>query len=418
MKAYHISFIEEIKRTLAVIMAGGAGERLYPLTRDRAKPGVPFGGIYRIIDFTLSNCVNSGIKKIIVLTQYKALSLERHIRLGWSGLCSHDLGEYIFTIPPQMRISKMWYQGTADAVYQNLYFIEMEKPSHVLVLSGDHIYKMDYRDFLDFHIKTGADVTLSVVEMRREDAAEKFGIIEMDREQRVIGFEEKPKDPKPSPQNPKNSLISMGVYLFRREILKEFLEMDARDKESSHDFGKDVIPKMIKEARVFGYNFKDPYTREPSYWRDVGTIDAFWEANMELVSVEPKFNLYDEDWPIRTYQAQYPPAKTVFAQEYPGGRMGIPLDSIVSAGCIISGGRVQNCVISPRVRINSFCEVRESVIMDRSNISRYCRIKRAIIDKDVFISPGTEIGYDLDKDRKRFFVSEGGIVVIPKGERV
>lgn len=401
-----------MKNVLALILAGGKGERLHPLTIHRAKPAVPFGGKYRIIDFTLSNCINSQIRKIAVLTQYKSLSLHRHLTLGWN-LFSAELGEYILTIPAQQRIGEDWYRGTADAVYQNVYMIEREAPPYLLILSGDHVYKMDYSEMYEFHLSKGADATISVIEMDSKKASY-FGVVEVNRESRVIGFEEKPKKPKTIPGSPRQSYVSMGIYLFKtEEIIKELKDDALRD--TAHDFGKNIIPDMIAKRKVFAYNFKDENKKEAKYWRDVGNLDAYWEANMDLASVEPLFNLYDKEWPLRTYQGQYPPAKFVFAQEYKGGRLGIALDSILSGGCIISGGKIQNSVLSPDVRVHSWAEVRESVIMENVDIGRYCKIRRTIIDKDVKIPPKTVIGYDLKKDAKRFHVTPSGIVAIPKG---
>jgi len=401
-----------MKDVLALILAGGKGERLHPLTIHRAKPAVPFGGKYRIIDFTLSNCINSQIRKIAVLTQYKSLSLQRHLALGWN-LFSPEVGEYIISVPPQKRVGEDWYKGTADAVYQNVYMIEKEAPPYLLILSGDHIYKMDYSEMYEFHLAKGGDATIAAIEMESKKASD-FGVLEVDGESRVIGFEEKPKRPKTIPRNPKQSFVSMGIYLFKTEEVIQELKDDAL-RDTAHDFGKNIIPGMIAKKRVYAYNFKDENKKEAKYWRDVGTVDAYWEANMDLASVDPLFNLYDKEWPLRTYQGQYPPAKFVFAQEYKGGRLGIALDSIVSGGCIISGGRVQNSVLSPNVRIHSYAEVRESVIMENVDIGRHCKIRRAIIDKDVRIPPKTIIGYDLKMDRRRFHVTPGGIVVIPKG---
>ncbi len=402
-----------MKDILAVVLAGGRGERLYPLTIHRAKPAVPFGGKYRIIDFTLSNCINSNIRKIAVLTQYKSLSLDRHISMGWSNLFSHELDEFIFTIPPQQRMDNRWYAGTADAVYQNIYFVEKAAPPYLLILSGDHIYKMDYSDMFEFHLEREAIATVAAIEVERKSASS-FGVMEVDQENRIVGFEEKPKNPKSIPGRPEQSLASMGIYLFNSEILIKELKKDAAMESSSHDFGKDLIPRLIKLGRVFAYNFKDENKKEAKYWRDVGTIDAYWEANMDLVSVDPLLNLYDKDWPIRTYEIQQPPTKFVFAQEYKGGRLGIALDSIVCDGTIISGGRVQNSVISSNVRINSWADIRESIVMENVEIGRYARIRRAIIDKDVFIPNETVIGYDSKKDKESFHISPNGIVVIPK----
>ena len=400
---------------LAMILAGGKGERLHPLTIHRAKPAVPFGGIYRIIDFTLSNCINSGMRRIAVLPQYKSLSLDKHLRLAWN-FFSGELNEYIISVPPQQRVGEKWYQGTADAIYQNIYMIEKDAPDHLLVLAGDHIYKMDYAEMFRFHREHNADATVAAIETPCRSATG-FGIVEVDSGGRIIGFEEKPRDPKPIPGRPDTAFASMGIYLFNTETVLEYLKSDAL-QDTAHDFGKNIIPQMMKTSRVMAYNFKDENKKEAKYWRDVGTIDAYWEANMDLVSVDPLLNLYDRAWPIRTYQGQNPPAKFVFAQEQKDGRLGISLDSIVSPGCIVSGGRVQNSVLSPNVRINSYSEVHDSILMENVDIGRRCRIKKAIIDKDVVIPPGTEIGYDLDEDRKRWHVTESGIVVIAKGTEV
>ncbi|MFA5352823.1 MAG: glucose-1-phosphate adenylyltransferase [Thermodesulfovibrionales bacterium] len=399
---------------LAIILAGGKGERLHPLTEHRAKPAVPFGGKYRIIDFTLSNCINSNIRKMAVLTQYKSLSLDRHLVLGWGNLFASELNEFVLSIPPQQRIDESWYTGTADAVYQNIYFIEKAAPPYVLILSGDHIYKMDYADMINFHLQSGATATVAAIEIPKEEA-HAFGIMEVDAEWRIVGFEEKPKkNPKTIPGNPNMCLASMGVYFFNTHAIIEHLTADA-SRQSAHDFGKDIIPQMMPSGTVFAYNFRDENKKAAKYWRDVGTIDAYWEANMDLVSVDPLLNLYDRDWPIRTYQPQNPPAKFVFAQEFKGGRLGVALDSIVCDGCIISGGRTQSSILAPNVRINSWASVSESILMENVEIGRYSKIRKAIIDKDVYIPPETVIGYNLEEDKKRFYVSPKGIVVIPKG---
>lgn len=400
---------------LAMILAGGKGERLHPLTMHRAKPAVPFGGIYRIIDFTLSNCINSRIRKIAVLTQYKSLSLDKHLRLGWS-VFTGELDEYIITVPPQQRVGDKWYQGTADAIYQNIYMIEKDAPEHLLILAGDHIYKMDYSEMLRFHHEKNADATVAAIEVPI-DQATAFGVIEVNDDCCIVGFEEKPQKPKHIPGKPETAYASMGIYLFNTRTVLDHLKFDAL-QDTVHDFGKNIIPNMMHKARVCAYNFMDENKKAAKYWRDVGTVDAYWEANMDLVTVDPQLNLYDRDWPIRTFQPQNPPAKFVFAQEKKGGRLGIALDSIVAHGCIVSGGRVQNSVLSPNVRINSYSEVYESILMENVDIGRRCRIRRAIIDKDVKIPPGTEIGFDPDEDRKRFHVSPSGIVVISKGTTV
>ena len=401
-----------MQRVLTFIMAGGKGERLYPLTKDRAKPAVPFGGIYRVIDFTLSNCINSGIRKIDVLIQYKSISLQRHLRMGWN-IFDSELGEYIDVIPAQQRVEEHWYLGTADAVYQNIYSIEQERPQEVLILAGDHVYRMNYAQVLEFHRAHQADVTVSVVKMKRDEATG-FGIVQVDEEGRIIGFEEKPRQPKPIPGDPAHCYASMGIYLFKREPLEQVLIENAKRSDTTHDFGRDVLPRMFSSHRVFAYNFQDRHTGEPRYWRDIGTLDAYYAANMDLVHPAPQFNLYSPNWPIRTYHEQWPPAKTMFADEATG-RVGSLLDSLVSNGCIISGGRVQRCVLSPNVRMNSFSEAYDSILMERVEVGRYAKIRRAIIDKDVVIPRYAEIGYDEEEDRKRYHVTEQGIVVVAKG---
>ena len=397
----------------AVVLAGGEGKRLSPLTRDRAKPAVPFAGQYRIIDFTLSNCLNSHIRKIIVLTQYKSGSTSRHLAAGWS-IFNPELGEFIYEIPPQMRVGERWYQGTADAIYQNIYSLEVIRPKYILVLAGDHIYKMDYGKMLAFHEANDAALTISAITVDRREATG-LGILEVDEKQQVIGFQEKPKKPKGIPGQPDKAYASMGIYIFEFEKMKELLEADAADPESSHDFGNDIIPALYPKERVFAYPFGSEETREDaSYWRDVGTIDAYWEANISLSGVDPEFNLYDSQWPLRTYQSQMPPAKFVFANVREQ-RVGRALDSLVCNGVIISGGLVDRSVLSPGVRINSFAQVHESILMHNVEIGRKSRIRKTIIDKDVQVPPNTEIGYDLEKDRQRFPVSPGGVVVVPKG---
>ncbi len=398
---------------LTFIMAGGKGERLLPLTKDRAKPAVPFGGVYRIIDFTLSNCINSGIRKIHVLIQYKSHSLQRHVIMGWN-IFNSELGEYIDVIPAQQRTGDYWYRGTADAIYQNINAIEHERPDHVLVLAGDHVYKMNYADMAAFHKAHGAAVTVGVIEMERDRAAQGFGIIEVDAEGRIIGFEEKPRQPKTIPDDPTRCYVSMGIYLFNRLFLEAALIEDATREDSTHDFGRDVIPRAQQAVKVMAYNFKDENKKESKYWRDIGTLDAYYEANMDLVQVTPQFNLYDRSWPIRTYHEQWPPTKTVFADEGTG-RIGTILDSLVSNGCIISGGRVVRSVLSPDVRVNSFAHVEDAILMEHVEVGRYAKIRRAIVDKDVVIPRYAEIGYHPEEDRRRFVVTESGIVVVAKG---
>ncbi|MDD5156268.1 MAG: glucose-1-phosphate adenylyltransferase [Candidatus Omnitrophica bacterium] len=405
------------RKVLTFVMAGGKGERLWPLTKDRTKPAVPFGGIYRIIDFSLSNCINSGLRKVYVLTQYKSASLHRHIRLGWNILAS-ELGEYMELLPAQQRVGDTWYLGTADAIYQNLYTLELDKPDEVLILAGDHIYKMNYYNMIDYHRQVEADLTVAVVEMEKEKSPH-MGVVEVDSIGRVNGFQEKPASPKTIPAQPDKIYASMGIYIFKSGVLEMELQEDAKKHNSTHDFGKDIIPQMLKKGlKVAAYNFIDENKKEAKYWRDIGTIDAYYEANMDLVQVDPVFNLYDREWPVRTYQEQFPPVKTVFAGEEITGRVGLMLDSLVSGGCIISGGRVQRSILSPNVRINSYSQVYESMLMEGVNVGRYAKIKRAIIDKDVDIPAGTVIGYDLAEDKKKFFVSESGIVVVAKGTEI
>ncbi len=400
-----------MRDAIGILLAGGQGERLWPLTRDRAKPAVPFGGVYRIIDVTLSNCINSDLRRVFVLTQYKALSLNRHVRRGWSPLAG--LGEFIEILTPQMRVSTNWYLGTADAVYQNIYSIGSERSSYAIVLSGDHIYKMNYGKMLQQHVDAGADVTVATIEMDAAEAARKFGIIETDASWRVLGFEEKPADPKRSRFRPDKVNASMGVYIFNTQLLIPILLADAESPESTHDFGRDILPRILSKYRVFAFNFEDENRNGPLYWRDVGTIDAYYEANMDLVSVSPIFNLYDKGWPLRTWQQQYPPVKTVFADR---GRMGVAVDSMVGGGSIVSGGRVDRSVLGYDVRVNSYCEVEQSIIFNHVNIGRHSRVRNAIVDRHVVLPEHTEIGYDAEADRRRFHVAENGIVVVVREE--
>jgi len=399
-----------MKDTLGVVLAGGAGERLYPLTRDRAKPAVTFGGIYRIVDITLSNCLNSDLRRVYILTMYKALSLNRHIREGWN-ILGREVGEFIEVLPPMKRVSDQWYQGTADAVYQNIYSIGSEQPKHVLVLGGDHIYKMDYGKMMKQHQDSAADITLATIQVDL-DQTRHFGVVDVDKDGRVNGFQEKPKTTTLRSQlNPEKVAASMGVYLFNADVLIPVLLKDAENPQSSHDFGKDILPKMVDDYRVFAYDFVDENKKEALYWRDVGTLEAYYEANMDIVSVSPIFNLYDEAWPIRTHQRQYPPAKFVFAE---AGRTGTALDSIVSNGCIVSGGTVKNSVLSPDVRVNSYSEVDDCILFSHVSVGRRCRIRKAILDRDVHIPEGTTIGYDAEADRQRYFVTESGITVVTR----
>ncbi len=408
-----------MQNVLTFIMAGGKGERLYPLTKDRTKPAVPFGGIYRIIDFTLSNCINSGLRHVYVLTQYKSASLQRHIRLGWN-ILSSELGEYIELLPAQQRVGDTWYLGTADAIYQNLYTLEIDKPEpeEILILAGDHVYKMNYCTMVDFHRQVSADLTVGVVEVEKEKSPY-LGVVEVDSIGRVLGFQEKPTKPKTIPHQADKIYASMGIYVFKHKIIEELLHGDAKKHDSSHDFGKDIIPLMLKKGlKVAAFNFIDENKKEAKYWRDIGTIDAYYEANMDLVQVDPVFNLYDKEWPIRTFQEQYPSAKTVFSGDEVTGRVGLALDTLVSGGCIISGGRVQRSILAPNVRINSYSQVYDSILMEGVNVGRYAKIKKAIIDKDVVIPQGMVIGHNLEEDKKRFYVTESGIVVVAKGTEI
>ncbi len=400
-----------MERIVTVVLAGGAGERLGPLTREHAKPMMPFGGIYRLIDVTLSNCVNSGLTRIYILTQHKALSLNRHIRQAWN-ILSPELGQFIEPVPPTRRLSDTWYLGTADAVYQNMQSIEDEGAAFVLIVSGDHIYKMNYAHMLARHIECQADVSVATTQVS-PDEARHFGIVDIDRDYLIQGFEEKPLHDQPhrSRFNPEACSASMGVYLFSTKVLLEALVEDAQDADSSHDFGRDVLPKLIGRRRVMAYDFVDENKKEVRYWRDVGTLDAYYEAAMDLVAVTPAFNLYDQDWPLLTGNPRLPPAKFVFAEE--GHRMGIALDSLVSHGCIISGGRVTRSVLSPGVRIGSYAEVENSILFSGVHIGRYSRVHRAIVDQNLGVAEHTVIGLDPEKDRRAgHFVTDAGLVVV------
>jgi glucose-1-phosphate adenylyltransferase len=397
--------------TLVIVLAGGAGERLFPLTKERAKPAVYFGGPYRIIDFALSNSINSGLRRIFIATQYKSLSLNRHIRMGWS-IVSEELNEFIEILPPQKRVGEQWYQGTADAVFQNLYSITRENPRRIVVLSGDHVYKMDYARMLRFHQERGAAVTLATIEVPIGDVG-RFGIIAVDERERVTGFQEKPKPEDAMTASPDFALASMGVYVFDTDVLVQALEADAV-QATNHDFGKDVIPALIHEAPVYAYRFYDENKKASKYWRDIGTLDAYYESNLDLCHVNPDFNLYDPEWPLRTYQPQAPPAKFVFAEQ--GRRCGQALDSVISSGCIISGSSVRGCILCPNVRVHSFCEIEQSILMPGVRVGRHARLRRAIIDRDVLIPRGALIGFDLAEDRRRHMVTDGGVVVVTADE--
>ncbi len=396
---------------LVIVLAGGAGERLAPLTRDRAKPAVYFGGPYRIIDFVLSNCINSGLRHIFIATQYKSLSLNRHIRQGWT-VVSEELGEFIEILPPQKRVGEQWYQGTADAVYQNLYSIIRETPRYVVVLAGDHVYKMDYQKMLRFHQDQAAEVTLAAIEVPIEDST-RFGIVAVDETHRVTGFLEKPQNPPAMPGQPDRALASMGIYVFDSDVLIRALELDAAQPDSQHDFGKNIIPALIGHGRTYAYPFYDENKKTAKYWRDIGTLDAYYEAQMDLCHVNPEFNMYDPEWPLRTYMPQAPPAKFVFAEDW---RRGEARDSLISQGCIVSGSRIHGSILCPNVRVHSFCNIGESILMPGVRVGRHARIRRAIVDRDVDVPRGAMVGYNVDEDKRRHTVSEGGVVVVAPGE--
>jgi glucose-1-phosphate adenylyltransferase len=409
-----------MSKVLAMILAGGEGRRLDPLTRDRAKPAVPFGGRYRIIDFALSNFANSGILKVKVLVQYKSESLNTHVQRAWR--LSAFLNQYVEIVPAQMRYGPKWFEGSADAIYQNLNIITDEEPEYTFVFGADHIYRMDVRQMLDFHVEKRADLTVAAIPVSIEEAKD-FGIIEVDAEGRMIGFVEKPKENvKTIPGDPTRCLASMGNYLFNtQELVKEILD-DAGEPNSAHDFGKSIVTNMHTRRRVYVYDFTRNLVpgqgqKERGYWRDVGSLDAYFQANMDLVAVDPIFSLYNDQWPIYTLHSNAPPAKFVF-NDAAHGRIGTATDSLVSEGCIISGSTVNRCIVSPYVRLNSYSVIEDSILFEKVRIGRHCKIRRAIIDKHVEIPAGTVIGYDLESDKKRFHVTESGIVVIPKGMRV
>jgi len=397
-------------KIIAMILAGGKGERLYPLTRDRAKPAVPFGAIYRIIDFSLSNCVNSGIRRIYVLTQYKSLSLNRHIQLGWN-ILPNKLGEFINVISAQQRIDEHWYRGTADAVFQNIYTLEQERPDLVLILAGDHVYKMDYRKLIQFHLEKKADLTIPVIEMEKGSSRE-FGVVEADPDCRIIGFTEKPVKPKTVPGKPESILASMGIYVFNTEPMVRRLIENAKT-DSQHDFGKNIVPSMIRSDRVFAFPFEEGSRGRP-YWKDVGTIDTYFAANMDLLAPEPAFDLFDRGWPIYTHEESHPPVKIILSDKEVGKSDGIALNSIISGGCEIRGGRVENSLLSPAVRVEMDAEVKHSILLNEVKVSRGAQIRHAIIDKGVEISEGMKIGFNLKEDAKKFTVTESGFVVIPR----
>lgn len=398
--------------TLTIILAGGMGSRLSPLTDHRAKPAVPFGGKYRIIDFTLTNCLRSGLRRILVLTQYKSHSLQKHLRDGWS-IFNPELGEFISVIPPQMRGGGKWYEGTADAIYHNLWLLSRSDAEHVIVLSGDHIYRMDYAAMLDEHKSKLADLTIGCMNVSREDATQ-FGVMDIDENNRITSFVEKPTDPPAIPGEPNRSLASMGIYIFKTKVLVEALRKDAENDSSSHDFGEDIIPELIQEFGVYAYDFCVDKGRvaKDCYWRDVGTIDSFYDANMDLLEPVPPMNLYQRDWSIRTYEPQSPPARTVSSAT---GNEGIFINSIIADGVVNSGGSVQHSVVSMNVRINDGATVVDSILFDDVEVGDGCQLVNCIIDKHVKIPPYTQIGLNHVEDAKRFHISEKGIVVVPEG---
>lgn len=409
MERYYVATkiaTEVARQTLVLILAGGEGSRLKGLTKWRAKPAVPFAGKYRIIDFALSNCINSGLRRIGVLTQYKSHSLNRHLQRGWSFLRA-EIGEFVEVLPAQQRRTKEWYRGTADALYQNIDIMHRHSPEYVMVLGGDHIYTMDYSKMLMAHLTSGADVTVGCVEVPREEATE-FGVMSIDANLHVTKFSEKPAEPDSIPGKPDKCLASMGIYIFSTEFLYSALVSDAEDNSSAHDFGKDIIPNAIDSSNVVAYPFVDK-DGNPQYWRDVGTVDSFWKANMELCGVEPELNLYNRDWPIWTYQTQYPPAKFIFDD---AGRRGQAIDSLVSGGCIISGSLVKRSVIFTATRIHNYSVVKDSVLLPKVTIGKNCRIKNAVIDKGTYIAEGTVIGEDPEEDARRFYVTPEGVILV------
>jgi glucose-1-phosphate adenylyltransferase len=405
-------YVSKLTRdTYALILAGGRGSRLYELTEWRAKPALFFGGKFRIIDFPLSNCINSGIRRVGVVTQYKAHSLIKHLVRGW-GHFKKELGEGIEILPASQRYSDNWYQGTADAVYQNVDIIRGEVPTNVMVLSGDHVYRQDYGDMLAFHNNKQSDMTVSCFVVPVKEAAKAFGVIEVDENYRIIGFQEKPEHPKPLPGDPNMCLASMGNYLFKTEFLFEQLRADSKNLQSDHDFGKNIIPSILKTSKVYAYRFADPEKDQKAYWKDVGTLDSYWLANIELTTPVPPLNLYDPRWPIWTFQEQLPPAKFVFNDD---DRRGCAVDSLVSGGCIISGSKVVQSVLYSSVRTNSWSTIEECVLLPEVNVGRHCKLRKAIVDRGCNIPPNTEIGYDAETDRARGFrVTEGGVTLVTR----
>lgn len=398
------------QETISVILAGGVGSRLSPLTDNRAKPAVPFGGKYRIIDFTLTNCLHSGLRRILVLTQYKSHSLQKHLRDGWS-IFNPELREYITAVPPQMRTGASWYQGTADAIYQNLYLLTRSEAKYVVVLSGDHIYRMDYAPMLKHHVESEAELTVACMEVPREQASA-FGVMAVDENHKIQSFTEKPDDPLPIPNKPDACLVSMGIYIFSMDALERSLRKDAANLDSSHDFGNDIIPELIDGERVYAYQFggEEGRVSQDAYWRDVGTIDSYYEANMDLLSPQPPMDLYQKEWPIRTYEPQLPPARTVSS---PQGNEGIFINSIISSGVVVAGGSVQNSILFPTVRVDNAAVVINSILFENVSVGDGAHLENCIIDKHVVIPPGTQIGVNKKQDAERFKVSPNGVVVIP-----
>ncbi|MDT8371352.1 MAG: glucose-1-phosphate adenylyltransferase [Gammaproteobacteria bacterium] len=401
-------FVSRLTRdTLALILAGGRGSRLKQLTDWRAKPGVPFGGKFRIIDFPLSNCVNSGIRRVGILTQYKAHSLIRHIQQGW-GFMRGELGEFVELLPASQRTTQGWYSGTADAVYQNIDILRNHGPKYVVILAGDHIYKMDYGDMLAEHVAQNADMTIGCLEVSVEEA-KAFGVMSVDKDRRIIAFNEKPDNPTPMPGKDGIALASMGIYIFNAVFLYEQLIKDADNKDSTHDFGHDIIPSLIKKYKVLAFPYKDVQGNDPGYWRDVGTIDAFWAANLELIGITPELNLYDDNWPIWTYQAQQPPAKFVFDDD---DRRGTAVDSMVSGGCIISGATVRHSLLFSNVEVHSYATVEDCVVLPDVTINRHCRLKKVVLDKGCVVPEGTVIGEDPEADAQKYEISPNGVVLV------
>ncbi len=401
-----------MKKVLAMILAGGKGERLYPLTRDRAKPATPFGGNCRIIDFTISNCINSGYRKIYVLTQYKSLSLDRHIQRGWNFL-NNRIGEFVYIVHAQQRINENWYKGTADAIYQNFYTLQQERPDMVLILSGDHVYKMDYRTLINFHIQKKADLTIASVEIGKEHSSD-FGVIQVDDSLKATGFKEKPLRPKIISGNPDTILANMGIYVFNTDVLVKRLIENARKVTTQHDFGKNIIPSMLKTDRVYAFPFIDKNTKKPGYWKDVGSIDAYYQANMDILNDSPLSYLDDKSWPVFTYEKQAPPAKITGFEIKDNENFGVVTNSVIAKGCIVDRARIDHSVVSADVNAGPYSVIEESILLDNVTIGRNCRIRKAIIDKGVIIPDNIQIGYNKKRDAMKFTVSDTGIVVVPR----